>query len=106
MKIDFLRDYGYKVPDDTLSWLFKYVHDQIPEKQHLLFMKGNNDTTTIANVSVIIKYTREFASHISVHPKYGMYLLSAHVMKVRKQIKTNSLSFQIYFSIDVANGLQ
>lgn len=70
------------------------MHDQIPEKQHLLFMKGNNDTTTVANVSVIIKYTREFASHISVHPKYGMYLLSAHVMKVRNQI--NQSSFQIY----------
>ena len=45
-------------------------------------MKGNNDTTTRANVSVTIKYTKEFASHISVYPKYGMYLLSAHVIKV------------------------
>ena len=53
-------------------------------------MKGSNDYKTRASVSVTIKYTTEFASHLSVHPKYGMYLLSAHVIKVTLSLKLYS----------------
>ena len=45
-------------------------------------MNGTKDHKTRATVSVTVKYTTEFASHISVHPKYGMYLLSAHALRV------------------------
>ena len=99
-------NYGYQVPDDTLSWLYQTINDRIPDKQHYLFMKGNNDTTTRANVSVTIKYTKEFASHISVYPKYGLYLLSAHVIKVIQSIFLLTFNYQHAIKIVTSNGLQ
>ena len=84
LKIEFcFREYGYKVTDDTLGFLYKNIHDNVPEYFTELFKKGDKDKSTRATVSVIIKYTLEFAAYIGVHPKYGMYLLSAHAMKVR-----------------------
>ena len=76
------REYGYKVADDALSWLFKNKNLNLPSIQGKLFLKGSKDYKTRATVSVTIKYTTEFVTHLSIHPKYGMYLLSAHVIKV------------------------
>ena len=60
----------------------KDMNKEIPESQHKLFMKGNNDSDTRAEVSVTIKYTTAFISKMSVHPKYGMYLLATNTIKV------------------------
>ena len=75
-------EYGFKFTDDTMSRMFSIMNKKIPKGQRKLFMKGSNDHKTRATVSVTIKYTTEFALYLSVHPKYGMYLLSAHAIKV------------------------
>ena len=78
----FKSAYGFKFTDDTISDMFSILNKNIPDSQKQLFIKGNKDKKTRATVSVTVKYTTEFAAHLSVHPKYGMYLLSAHALRV------------------------
>ena len=59
---------------------------EIPESQYELFIKGTNDSDTRAHVSVTVKYTTKFIAKMSVHPKYGMYLIATNTVKVNLSI--------------------
>ena len=62
--------------------LLPKILNTLPEKQHQLILKGRRDNSTIATISVTIKYTKEFGEIMGVHPQDGMYLVAAKTLAV------------------------
>ena len=57
------------------------------DKHSYLLTKGQTDNLTRADVSVVIKYTKEFAATLGVFPVTGMYLLAARTIHVNQSSK-------------------
>ena len=68
-------------PDYYKDLLSKRVKN-LPKKHFRLIEKGRNDNTTFAKISVVIKYTTEFASTLAVYPETAMYLIAARTIEV------------------------
>ena len=47
-----------------------------------LFLKGQQDEKTVANISIAIKVMRSYYVSMPVFPAYGMQLVSAYLVKV------------------------
>ena len=52
-------------------------------KQRLLFVKGQDDKTTVANVTIAIKVMKSYYRSMPVFSAYGMPLISAYLIQVR-----------------------
>ena len=72
--------YGYQFLDalDIIQNQFPKLQD----KHKYLLAKGFIDEKTRVEISVVVKYTKEFAATLGVYPEYGMYLLVARIIDV------------------------
>ena len=52
-------------------------------KQRLLFVKGQDDKSTVANVTIAIKVMKSYYRSMPVFSAYGMPLISAYLIQVR-----------------------
>ena len=48
-----------------------------------LFMRGQGDQETVANISIAIKVMKSYYVSMPVFPAYGMQLVSAYLVSVR-----------------------
>ena len=75
------KNYGFKRGDDVLSWFYRNELP-LPEDQLKHLQKGITDNETVAQVSVTIKYTVEFAQTLGVPMKWGMHHVALWTIKV------------------------
>ena len=75
--------------DVLYTCLLQKVLNTLPEKQHQLILKGRRDNSTIATISVTIRYTKEFAETMGVHPQDGMYLVAAKTLAVSPRFNSD-----------------
>ena len=67
---------------DDESIAFPPIKWKTDKASRLLFVKGHDDKTTIANVTVAIKVMKSYYSTMPVFSAYGMPLVSAYLIKV------------------------
>ena len=89
---------------DDESIAFPPIKWKTDKASRLLFVKGHDDKTTIANVTVAIKVMKSYYSTMPVFSAYGMPLVSAYLIKVINVLLDWFETFEtdICFSLDFA----
>ena len=65
--------------DDALVWFYRNAMN-LDDKNKELLERGKSDNIKIANVSVTIRYTTEFAETLGVFFKDGLLMVAASFM--------------------------
>ena len=75
------RNYGYKKIDDALEWFYRNALD-LDAKNQALLTKGRKDETSVAEISVTIRYTPQFANTLGVFYPDGLLMVAAWTIDV------------------------
>ena len=77
-----VTNYGFDIGDDATSWFYQQSFDLLESDKKLL-EKGRKDLLTVAEVSVTIKYSPQFAKTVLGSPIYkGIYFVAIWTMMV------------------------
>ena len=77
-----VTNYGFDIGDDAASWFYQHSFN-LPESDKKLLDKGRKDLSTVAEVSVTIKYSPQFAKTVLGSPIYkGIYIVAIWTMMV------------------------
>ena len=89
---------------DDESIAFPPIKWKTDKASRLLFVKGHDDKTTIANVTVAIKVMKSYYNTMPVFSAYGMPLVSAYLIKVIIVLLDwlDTFETDICFSLDFA----
>ena len=75
------QNYGYSKIDDALAWFYRNTLD-LDEENNALLEMGSSDDVTIANITVTIKYTTEFAQTLGVYYRHGLLMVAGWTIDV------------------------
>ena len=68
--------------DDSYHWFFRNQKANLNPRMKYLLLKGHQDNSTRANISITFKFDITFFKHIGVLPQPGMYLIAARAYMV------------------------
>ena len=76
--------FGVDMKDDSYNWFFRNEKAKLNQRMKYLLLKGHQDNSTRANVSITFKFDKTFFKHLGISSQAGMHLITAKVYMVFK----------------------